>query len=42
MLLGLGTTVTHRAVELLGDAGVGMIWVGEHGVRFYTDGVLKR
>lgn len=38
LLLGPGTTVTHRAIELIGDAGVGIIWVGEHGVRFYAGG----
>lgn len=38
LLLGPGTTVTHRAVELIGDAGVGIVWVGEHGVRFYAGG----
>lgn len=38
LLLGPGTTVTHRAVELIGDAGVGIVWVGEHGVRFYASG----
>ena len=38
LLLGPGTTVTHRAVELIGDAGVGIVWVGEHGVRFDASG----
>ena len=38
LLLGPGTTVTHRAIELIGDAGVGIVWVGEHGVRFYAGG----
>lgn len=38
LLLGPGTTVTHRAVELIGDAGVGIVWVGEHGVWFYASG----
>ena len=28
----------HRAIELIGDAGVGIVWVGEHGVRFYASG----
>ena len=36
--LGPGTTVTHRAMELIGDAGVCIIWVGEHGVRYYASG----
>ena len=38
LLLGPGTRVTHRAVELMGDAGVGVVWVGEHGVRYYAHG----
>lgn len=38
LLLGPGTTVTHRAIELIGDVGVGIVWVGEHGVRFYASG----
>lgn len=38
LLLGPGTTVTHRAMELIGDAGVSIVWVGEHGVRYYAGG----
>lgn len=38
LLLGPGTDISHRAVELIGDAGVTIIWVGEHGVRFYASG----
>ena len=38
LLLGPGTRVTHRAMELIGDAGVTVLWVGEHGVRFYAGG----
>lgn len=38
LLLGPGTNVTHRAMELIGDAGVTVIWVGEHGVRYYAGG----
>lgn len=38
LLLGPGTRVTHRAMELMGDTGVGAVWVGEHGVRYYADG----
>ena len=38
LLLGPGTNLTHRAIELIGDAGVGIIWVGENGVRFYASG----
>lgn len=38
LMLGPGTNVTHRAMELLGDAGTSVLWVGEHGVRFYAGG----
>ena len=38
LLLGPGTRVTHRAMELMGDAGGGAVWVGEHGVRYYAHG----
>lgn len=38
VLMGPGTTITHRAVELLGDSGATIIWVGEHGTRYYAHG----
>ena len=38
LLLGPGTTVTHRAMELIGDAGTSVLWIGEHGVRYYASG----
>jgi CRISPR-associated protein Cas1 len=38
LLLGPGTNVSHRAMELIGDAGSSVIWVGEHGVRYYAHG----
>lgn len=38
LLLGPGTDISHRAVELLGDTGTSIIWVGERGVRFYANG----
>lgn len=38
LLLGPGTDITHRAVELIGDTGTSIIWVGERGVRFYANG----
>lgn len=38
LLLGPGTDVTHRAMELIGDTGISIVWVGEHGVRYYTGG----
>ena len=38
LLLGPGTKVTHRAMELIGDSGTSVIWVGESGVRYYAHG----
>lgn len=38
LMLGPGTRVTHRAMELIGDAGVSVLWVGEQGVRYYAGG----
>ncbi|WP_059010278.1 type I-E CRISPR-associated endonuclease Cas1e [Streptomyces specialis] len=38
LLLGPGTRVTHQAMSLLGESGAGVVWVGEHGVRFYAGG----
>lgn len=38
ILLGPGTDVSHRAVELMGDTGTSMVWVGEYGVRQYAHG----
>lgn len=38
LLLGPGSNVTHRAMELLGDAGCTVIWIGERGVRYYAHG----
>lgn len=38
ILLGPGTNVSHRAMELIGQTGASIIWVGEHGVRYYAHG----
>ena len=38
LLLGPGTNISHRAVELLGDSGTAIAWVGEHGIRHYAHG----
>lgn len=38
LLLGPGTNITHRAMELIGDVGASVLWVGEHGVRYYASG----
>ena len=37
-MLGPGTKITHRAMELVGDTGASIVWVGEHGVRYYAHG----
>lgn len=36
LLLGPGTDISHRAIELIGDTGTTIVWVGERGVRFYA------
>jgi len=38
ILLGPGTKVTHRAMELIGDTGASVLWIGERGVRYYAHG----
>lgn len=38
LMFGPGTSVTHRAMELIGDSGSTAIWVGQNGVRFYAGG----
>ncbi|EGX58180.1 putative CRISPR-associated Cas1 family protein [Streptomyces zinciresistens K42] len=38
LLLGPGTRITHQAVAVLGESGAAVVWVGEHGVRFYAGG----
>lgn len=38
LLLGPGTEITHRAIELIGDSGISICWIGEHGVRYYAGG----
>ena len=38
LMLGPGTNVSHRAIELIGDVGTTAIWVGEQGVRYYAHG----
>jgi len=38
LLLGPGTRVTHQAMSVLGETGAGVVWVGEHGVRYYAAG----
>ncbi|MCD8223635.1 MAG: type I-E CRISPR-associated endonuclease Cas1e [Clostridiales bacterium] len=38
LLLGPGTDISHRAVQLLGETGTSICWVGEQGVRQYAHG----
>lgn len=38
LLLGPGTDISHRAIELIADTGTCIIWVGERGVRYYASG----
>ncbi|MDO5027514.1 MAG: type I-E CRISPR-associated endonuclease Cas1e [Tissierellia bacterium] len=38
LLLGPGTDISHRAVEIIGDIGTSIVWVGERGVRHYAHG----
>lgn len=38
LMLGPGTTVSHRAMELIGNSGTSVVWVGERGVRYYAHG----
>lgn len=38
LMLGPGTDVSHRAMELIGDSGISICWVGEQGVRYYAGG----
>lgn len=38
LFLGPGTEITHRAMELIGDMGASVVWVGEQGVRHYAHG----
>lgn len=38
LLLGPGTDISHRAMELIGEMGTSVVWVGERGVRHYAHG----
>ena len=38
LLLGPGTSISHRAIELLNESGTSMAWVGEYGIRHYAHG----
>ena len=38
LMIGPGTSISHRAIELAGDVGMCIVWVGEQGVRYYAHG----
>lgn len=39
LMLGPGTSVTHAAIRALAENGCLVAWTGEHGVRFYAQGL---
>jgi CRISP-associated protein Cas1 len=39
LMLGPGTTLTHAAVKTLAANNCQVLWIGEHGVRFYAQGL---
>jgi len=39
LMLGPGTTITHRAVVNVAECGCSIAWVGEEGVRMYAAGL---
>lgn len=38
LMLGPGTTITHRATELIADSGMTVVWTGEAGIKYYCSG----
>lgn len=38
LMLGPGTTVSHKAMVTIGECGATVVWVGERGVRMYAFG----
>lgn len=38
LMLGPGTSITHRAIALLGECGTSTVWVGDYGIRYYGHG----
>lgn len=39
LLLGPGCSITHQAIHTLAENGCLVLWVGEHGVRYYAQGM---
>lgn len=38
LLLGPGTSISHQAMVLMAECASTVVWVGEHGVRYYAHG----
>ena len=38
LMLGPGTSVTHKMIQTVSEAGMSVVWCGEEGVRFYAGG----
>lgn len=38
LLLGPGVDISAKAIGLISDSGITLIWAGEHGVRYYAHG----
>lgn len=38
LMLGPGTTISHKAMATIGENGANVVWVGERGVRMYACG----
>lgn len=38
LMLGPGTDISHRAMEIIGDTGTSIVWTGEYGIRQYAHG----
>ena len=38
LILGPGTTISHKAMASIGENGASVVWVGERGVRMYASG----
>lgn len=38
LMLGPGSSITHKAMSAVGENGASVVWVGERGVRMYASG----
>ena len=38
LMLGPGTSITHKMIQTAAEAGMSVVWCGEEGVRFYAGG----